>query len=90
MNVCGVLVHAFPERVLDVEAAIKAIPGAETHGRGAGGRVVVTLEDTEELTAAEALAQLNAVPGVVAAGLIYHEFDPQVARSSSESETKPC
>jgi len=76
LNVCGVLVHAHPDRIDAVEAGCAAIPGVETHGRGERGRVIVTIEDTEAMKASEALAQLNKVPGVIAAALVYHEFDP--------------
>ena len=76
LNVCGVLVHAHPEKIDAVEAGCAAIPGVETHGRGEGGRVIVTIEDTEDVKASDALARLNKVPGVIAAALVYHEFDP--------------
>ena len=61
MNVCGVLVHAHPTRIEAVEARLAAIPGVESHGRAANARLVVTVEDTEGLSAADALAELNAV-----------------------------
>ncbi len=76
LNVCGVLIHAHPDRIDTVEAGAREIPGVETHGRGEGGRVIVTIEDTDDMRASEALAQLHNVPGVIAAALVYHEFDP--------------
>lgn len=94
MNVCGVLVYAQPAAVDTVEAALDAIPGVESHGRAQGSRLIVTVEDTGLMTAADALAQLNKLPGVIAAALVYHEFDPEsedcVLDPVPGTEEKPC
>jgi nitrate reductase NapD len=90
MNVCGVLVHAQPDKIDSVEAGLVAIPGVETHGRADRGRIIVTVEDCEELSAADALGQINALPGVVAAALVYQEFDPDNGVGSNIAENKPC
>lgn len=98
MNVCGVLVHAHPERIDALEAALVRIPGVEAHGRGAESRLIVTVEDTPAMTAADALAELNKLPGMIAAALVYHEFDPESERDpaydsedpASGTEEKPC
>ena len=94
MNVCGVLVHAHPARIGAVEACLAAMAGVETHGRAAGARLVVTVEDTPGRSAADALAELNAVPGVIAAALVYHQFEPDDAGPAAEGrailETQPC
>jgi len=90
MNVCGVLVHAKPDSVDSVEAALAEIPGVEAHGRAARGRLIVTVEDTVEVTAADALARLNKVPGIIAAALVYHEFDPDSECTPPAMEEQPC
>ena len=90
LNVCGVLVHAHPDRIDSVEAGLSAIPGVEAHGRAAGARLIVTIEDSAETTAADALAQLNKLPGVVAAALVYHEFDPDLEDPDPGTEDKTC
>ena len=90
MNVCGILVHAHPDRIDAVEAGIGVIPGVEAHGRAAGARLIVTIEDTPAMSAADALAQLNKVPGVIAAALVYHEFDPDLDDPVAGTEDKPC
>jgi nitrate reductase NapD len=90
MNVCGILVHAHPDRIDAVEAGIAAIPGVEAHGRAAGARLIITLEDTPAMSAADALAQLNKVPGVIAVALVYHEFDPELEDPVCGTEDKPC
>lgn len=76
MNVCGVLVHAVPSRVDEVARALVDIPGSELHGGADGGRLIVTLEDTAHASALDGLAAIHRLPGVVAAALVYHGFDP--------------
>jgi len=88
MNVCGVLIHAKPDRIDSIEAAMSQIPGVESHGRAENARLVVTVEDSEQMTAADALAELNALPGVVAAALVYHEFEPD--HEAGITEREPC
>lgn len=90
MNVCGILVHAHPDRIDAVEAGIAVIPGVEAHGRAADARLIVTVEDTPAMSAADALAALNKVPGVIAAALVYHEFDPDLEDPVAGTEDKPC
>ena len=76
MNICGVLVHAVPDRVDEVAAALARLPGVELHGRADAGRLIVTVEDTADGAASDALARIHALPGVVAAALVYHHFEP--------------
>ncbi|MBK5957319.1 hypothetical protein CCR97_03730 [Rhodoplanes elegans] len=75
-NVCGVLVHALPARADEIARALEAIPGSELHAVLDGGRLIVTLEDTDTATALSGLETIHRTPGVVAAALVYHGFDP--------------
>ena len=76
MNVCGVLVHALPARVPTVVSALRSLTGVDVHGTADGGRIVVTVEDTPSLTALDAMAAIHRLDGVVAATLVYHNFEP--------------
>ena len=76
MNVCGILVHAMPSRLSQVIGALRALEGVDIHQTAPGGRVVVTVEDTAEVTALDAMASIHRLDGVVAASLIYHHFEP--------------
>lgn len=83
-NVCGVLVHAMPERVGEVCAALALIDGVEVHETTKGGRVIVTLEDVPGMPAVEQLAEIHRLQGVVAAALVYHQFEPDAAEGAAE------
>jgi nitrate reductase NapD len=76
MNICGVLVHARPDRLADVESSLARIPGVELHGRADGARLMITIEDTAATAAVDGLSAVHALPGVVAAALVYHHFEP--------------
>ncbi len=76
MNICGVLVHAFPDRVAQVACALERLAGVELHGQADGGRIILTIEDTPATKAVDGLAAIHALPGVVAAALIYHHCEP--------------
>lgn len=76
MNICGVLVHAMPDRLAAVTSALAEIEGAEIHQIAEGGRIIVTLEDTAGSLALDKLASIHRVDGVVAAALVYHHFEP--------------
>jgi nitrate reductase NapD len=86
MNICGVLVHAHPQKIDAVAAALTEIPGLEIHARGDGGRLVVTLEDTERGLALHGVENIHRTPGVVAASLVYHQFEPELAQDAPVAE----
>ena len=86
MNICGVLVHAHPKKIDAVADALSAIPGLEIHARGERGRLVVTLEDTEGSKALSGMEDIHRTPGVVAASLVYHQFEPDLARDAPVAE----
>ena len=86
MNICGVLVHAAPDRVDDVMAALARLPGVELHGTADAGRIVVTVEDSAAGAASDGLAQIHALPGVVSAALVYHHFEPDGTSGAAHQE----
>jgi nitrate reductase NapD len=78
MNICGVLVHAMPARLDEVQNSLSALDGVEIHQVAEGGRIVVTLEDTPSSSAVDQLASIHRIQGVVAAALVYHQFEPDI------------
>jgi len=72
MNICSTIVYARLEDVPAVAERLLAMPGVEIHGGQAEGKLVVTVEDTESVPAADTLSALNQVAGVINTVLIYH------------------
>jgi nitrate reductase NapD len=87
MNICGVLIHAQPDRGGDVAAAIECLDGAELHQRVPDGRMVVTVEDTEKSSAGDTVLALHRLPGVLSAALVYHHFEPEETIESTAIES---
>jgi len=79
MNICGVLLHAHPDHCADVVHAIDSVAGAELHHTLPDGRLIVTVEDTRDVSAGDAILALHRLPGVLSAALVYHHFEPQPA-----------
>lgn len=74
-NVCGLLVHALPERLAGVSETLSAMPGIEIHATSPDGRLVVTAEDAGEVRAIDAIGTMNDIQGIVSVALVYHHFD---------------
>jgi len=72
MNICSLVVRTRPDRVQAVEQGLLDLPGVEIHGGWAEGKLVVTVESTGQHEAADTLASINRVAGVINTVLIYH------------------
>jgi periplasmic nitrate reductase NapD len=73
--VCGVLVHAVPGEADGVCRDLNAMPGTEVHERTDDGRLIITVESDSQKKAGDVLIQLQTIPGVAAASLVYHHFE---------------
>ncbi|HEC05945.1 chaperone NapD [Thiolapillus sp.] len=71
-NLCSCIVHTRPERGPEVEKLLNSIPGVEVHGGVDEGKLIVTVEDSEENSAGDTMMTFNSLEGVVSATLIYH------------------
>ena len=75
MNICGILVHITPEDEAAVRERLGTIPGVEVHAVSPEGRMVTTLEDTEEESTADKMFSIQDVEGVLSASMIYHHSE---------------
>ncbi len=75
MNISGVLVRTLPDGILPVSACLNDMPGVEVHGNNIDGRIVVTVEQEQANEVADVLTQMIELPGVLAASMIYHQFE---------------
>ncbi len=76
VNICGIVVHLAPERAALALGALAALPGVEIVGQAGEGRVALTAVDTPTTLALDQLTAMHRLPGVVAASLAYHAFEP--------------
>jgi len=75
MNISGVLVKAYPDHLLSIEKVLTTMAGVEVHGNNKDGRIVITVEDKTANNISDTLVQIQDVPGVLSAAMIYHQFE---------------
>jgi len=81
MNISSVILYIAPDCLDEACRALAAMPGVEVHARSAEGKVVVTLEDHDNQSAADSYAALHNVVGVASVAMVYQYSD-------SDSETE--
>lgn len=80
MNISGVIVRVRPENVAAVRKRLAAIDGVDVHAATEDGRLIVTVEEESDRLLADAVLRLNGVPGVLAASMVYHQYDDEEVR----------
>ena len=75
IHISGVLVRSRPENVESVTQALEALEGVEVHGANPDGRLVVIVEENSDQGIADKVVHLQDLPGVIAASMIYHQFE---------------
>jgi periplasmic nitrate reductase NapD len=86
-HVSSLVVHCRRESAAKVVAALRAMDGIEVHGGVPEGKLVVTLETATEGEIVERLNQVQLLKGVLAATLVFHQFEPT---HPSEASTEGC
>lgn len=75
-SVSGLVVHAQPARLSDVETSLNAINGVEVHTTAPEGKLVVTVEEQAgQKTMIDTITQINNVSGVLSTALVYTHND---------------
>ncbi len=74
LHIASLLVHCRPELLSGVKANLRRLPGLELHQESPAGKVVVVLEAAHESVILDAICQIQQLPGVLNAALIYHEL----------------
>ena len=75
MNISGVMVRTYPEQVASVGQLLETMQGVEVHGNNGDGRIVVTVEQDNANQMSDVLTEMQTLPGVLAASMIYHQFE---------------
>jgi len=75
MNISGVIVKAYPEKIISIEKILTTMDGVEVHGNNEDGRIVITVEQEGANSLSDTLVEIQDVPGVLSAAMIYHQFE---------------
>ncbi|WP_254204508.1 chaperone NapD [Aeromonas sp. FDAARGOS 1405] len=74
-HVSSLVVLTQPPLRHQLAGQIGALEGAEIHAVSDEGKLVVTLEGPSQRPIMAAIDAIQAMPGVLSAALIYHQFD---------------
>lgn len=77
MNISGVLVQTHPENIETTERLLNELDGVEVHGNNEDGRMVVTVEQQSDGQLADKFIEMQNLPGVLSASMIYHRFEEE-------------
>ena len=75
MNISGVIVKAYPEKLFSIERMLTTMEGVEVHGNDEEGRMLLTVSQKTANSLVNTLDEIQHVPGVLAAAMIYNEFE---------------
>lgn len=75
MNISGIVVHALPENTEALRTQMAALAGVEVHSAQDDGRIVITVEDTPDAVPSDTIMQVQLLPGVLSAAMIYNYCD---------------
>jgi nitrate reductase NapD len=82
-HVSSLVVHSRPDCAAAIASTIGTMPGMEVHGGVAEGKLVVTLETASEGEIVERLNTVQLLDGVLAATLVFHQFETATPSPSS-------
>ena len=75
MNISSIVILSRPDDSSLLRGRLAELPGVDVHAALSDGRIVITVEDTPEKKPAETLMQVQNLPGVLNAALIYNYCD---------------
>jgi len=74
-HISSLVVHAMPDAVDGVSAALTALPGLEIHAADRSGKLILTLETVDEAEIVERLNAIYGIRGVLSAALVFHHIE---------------
>lgn len=83
MNICSVIVHVNPEKAIQVQSTIEEVSGAEVHGGVDEGKLIVTVEETDDSVMADAITGFANIDGVLSTSMIYHHYEELEAETGA-------
>jgi nitrate reductase NapD len=84
-HISSLVVHGRRSAIGAIRRAIEAIPGAEVHGLGPTGKMVVTLETSVEQDILLRMNEINLIDGVMSTALVYHQVDGHPGRNGESA-----
>lgn len=86
MHISGILVHTRPGRIHQAREQLAMIAGVEIHLGDEDGKLIITLEQQDEEATVATFGQINQLPDVLSATMVYHHFEPETDFNDSVEE----
>ncbi|PND37569.1 hypothetical protein C1O66_08555 [Paucibacter aquatile] len=86
MSVLGVVLRMRPEHVSDVSARLATLPGVELTHNPDDGRLVLVMEDCEQISAAAQLGAIALWPDVLGTSLVFEYSGPDAPAPAGHEE----
>jgi nitrate reductase NapD len=86
MHISGILVHARPGHIDQARSQLAGIAGVEVHVGDENGKLIITLEQQDETSTVDTFGQINQLPDVLSATMVYHHFEPETDFNDSVEE----
>jgi len=80
VHISSLVVHSRPESAHAVAERLCGMAGVEVHCATAIGKIVATLETATEGEVVERLNAIQVLDGVLAATLVFHQYEPAQGR----------
>ncbi len=75
MNISSVLVNARANLMTQVQIGLATLNGVEIHAATEEGRLIVTIEADSDQAVANMFEEINHLPGVLSASMVYHQYE---------------
>lgn len=79
VHIAGIVVHATPDAVDTIRAAVSLLPKAQVHAAAHDGRMVITLETDSTRQTLDQMDAIRAMSGVLNVSLVYQHAEPAAA-----------
>ncbi|MDD1780865.1 chaperone NapD [Enterovibrio sp. ZSDZ35] len=85
-HVSSLIVHAAADQIETVKSSIEAFEGTEVPAASEAGKLIVVVEGSSRSMLLEVFDQIKALPGVLAATLVFHQVENEEPESVMEGE----
>jgi nitrate reductase NapD len=75
LHIAGIVVHAYPQSMQRIAAAIEGLSGAEICATSNDGKLVVTLEASSACAITTHIDEIQQFDGVLSASLVYQHSE---------------
>jgi nitrate reductase NapD len=77
MNISSAIVHAHPDHLPVVQAALEELVGVEVHGVSPEGKLIVTIETEDDGSNVATYERIGRLDGVMSTAMVFHQTESE-------------